>query len=83
MKLVDFDISKYQARREESARRREISFAFGEPDCVVTHASVFGPYFCWNTTRILTCTFWFRPGAYNGDTRTFLTTALTLVCPWT
>ncbi len=47
MKLVDFDISKYQARREESARRREISFAFGEPDCVVTHASVFGPYFCW------------------------------------
>ncbi len=47
MKLVDFDISKYEARREESKRRREISFDFREPDCVVTHASVCAPYFCW------------------------------------
>ena len=45
--MTRFDINKYQARREESQKRRQIAFDFQEPDRVVTQASVAGPYFCW------------------------------------
>ncbi len=47
MENIGFDIDKYDTRRTESRKRRDISFNFREPDRVVTHASVCSPYFCW------------------------------------
>jgi uroporphyrinogen-III decarboxylase len=44
---VDFDISKYETRREESRKRLQAAHEFREGDRVACVASVAGSYFSW------------------------------------